>query len=46
MFVILGVYTYQEQPAAIAALAIIAGASFLAEWAYRQWTGRRLKIAG
>jgi amino acid transporter len=46
MFVILGVYTYQQQPAAIAALAIIAGASFLAEWAYRQWTGRRLKIAG
>ena len=45
MFVILGVYTYRQQPAAIAALAIIAAASFLAEWAYRQWTGRRLKVA-
>ena len=45
MFVILGVYTYRQQPAAIAALVIIAAASFLAEWAYRQRTGRRLKVA-
>jgi hypothetical protein len=45
MFVILGIYTYQQQPAAIAALVIIAAASFLAEWAYRQRTGRRLKVA-
>jgi amino acid transporter len=32
MFVILGVYTYQQQPAAIAALVIIAAGSFVAEW--------------
>ena len=43
MFVILGVYTYQQQPAAIAALVIIAAASFAAEWAYRRWTGRTIK---
>jgi amino acid transporter len=46
MFVILGVYTYRQQPAAIAALVIIAAGSFVAEWAYRQWTGRTLKGAG
>ena len=43
MFAILFVYTYQQQPAAIAALAIIAAASFAAEWAYRRWTGRTIK---
>ena len=43
MFAILFVYTYQQQPAAIAALAIIAAASFSAEWAYRRWTGRTIK---
>ncbi len=43
MFAMLGVYTYQQQPAAIAALVIIALASFAAEWGYRQWTGRTLK---
>jgi hypothetical protein len=43
MFAILCVYTYQQQPAAIAALIIIAAASFAAEWAYRSWTGRRIK---
>jgi amino acid transporter len=43
MFVVLAVYTYQEQPAAIAALVIIAVASFAAEWSYRHWTGRTLK---
>jgi amino acid transporter len=42
MFVILFVYTYQEQPRAIAALILIAAASFAAEWAYRRWTGRRI----
>jgi len=42
MFVILFVYTYQEQPRAIAALILIAAASFAAEWAYRHWTGRRI----
>jgi amino acid transporter len=43
MFGVLGVYTYQQQPAAIAALAVIATASFAAEWAYRRWTGRTIK---
>ena len=42
MFAILCVYTYQEQPRAIAALILIAAASFGAEWAYRRWTGRRI----
>jgi amino acid transporter len=40
MFAILGVYTYQQQPAALLALVIFAAASFAAEWAYRRWTGR------
>jgi amino acid transporter len=43
MFVVLAVYTYQEQPAAIVALVIIAAAAFAAEWGYRRWTGRTLK---
>jgi amino acid transporter len=43
MFAILGVYTWQQQPAAIAALVLIAAASFAAEWTYRRWTGRTLK---
>jgi amino acid transporter len=43
MFVVLGVYTWQQQPQAIAALVIIAAASFAAEWAYRRWTGRTIK---
>ncbi len=43
MFVILGVYTYQQEPAAIAALVIIAAASFAAEAIYRRWTGRVIK---
>jgi amino acid transporter len=43
MFAILGVYTYQQQPAAIAALVIIAAASFAAEALYRRWTGRVIK---
>src|SRR5215467_2824375 len=42
MFAILCVYTYQEQPRAIAALILIAAATFAAEWAYRRWTGRRI----
>ena len=41
MFAILGVYTYQQQPAAIAALVLIAASSFAVEWVYRRWTGRR-----
>ncbi len=43
MFAILGVYTWQQQPAAIAALALIAAASFLSEWLYRRWTGRAIR---
>ena len=46
MFSVLGVYTWQQQPAAIAALVLIAAASFAAEWAYRRWTGRKIKDAG
>lgn len=45
MFAILGVYTYQQQPAAIAALVLIAAGSFLVEWLYRRWTGRTIKVA-
>jgi amino acid transporter len=45
MFAILGAYTYQQQPAAIAALVLIAAASFAVEWVYRRWTGRRIKSA-
>jgi len=42
MFAILCVYTYQEQPRAIAALILIAATSFAGEWVYRRWTGRRI----
>jgi hypothetical protein len=45
MFAILGVYTYQQQPAALVALVLIAAASFAVEWAYRRWTGRAIKTA-
>jgi amino acid transporter len=45
MFAILSVYTYQQQPAALVALVLIAAASFAAEWLYRSWTGRRIKTA-
>jgi len=43
MFAVLCVYTYQQQPAALVALVLIAAASFAAEWLYRHWTGRTLK---
>jgi amino acid transporter len=43
MFAILSVYTWREQPAAIAALVGIAAASFAAEWLYRRWTGRTIR---
>jgi amino acid transporter len=46
MFVILSVYTWQQQPAAIVALVVIAAASFVAEFAYRRWTGRVIKDLG
>jgi amino acid transporter len=40
MFVVLCIYIAREQPRALAALVVIAAASFLAEWAYRRLTGR------
>jgi amino acid transporter len=40
MFVVLCVYIAREQPRALVALVAIAAASFLAEWAYRRFTGR------
>jgi amino acid transporter len=43
MFAMLGVYTWQQQPAAMVALVIIAAAAFAAEWAYRRWSGRTIK---
>ena len=43
MFAILAVYTYQQQPLALAALVVFAAASFVAEWAYRRSTGRTIK---
>jgi hypothetical protein len=43
MFAVLCVYTWQQQPMAIAALVLFAAASFAAEWAYRRWTGRTIK---
>jgi amino acid transporter len=45
MFAVLCVYTWQQQPLAIAALVIFAAASFAAEWGYRRWTGRTIKEA-
>ncbi len=42
MFAVLSVYTWQQQPAAMVVLAVIAAASFVAEWLYRRWTGRTL----
>jgi amino acid transporter len=44
IFAMLAVYTWQQQPAAIAALVIIAFASFAAEAAYRGITGRTIKL--
>ena len=43
VFDILGVDTYQQQPAAIAALVLIVAVSFVVEWVYRRLTGRRIK---
>jgi amino acid transporter len=42
MFAVLCAYIVREQPRALAALVVIAAASFLAEWAYRRLTGRRI----
>jgi amino acid transporter len=43
MFAILSVYTWQQQPAAIVALVLIAAVSFAAEWLYRRLTGRTIR---
>ncbi len=43
MFAILSVYTWQQQPAAIVALVLIAAASFAAERLYRRWSGRTIR---
>ena len=43
MFAVLAVYTWQQQPLAIAALIVFAAGSFAAEWGYRRWTGRTIK---
>jgi hypothetical protein len=43
MFVMLGIYTWRLQPAAMVALVVIAAASFAAEWIYRRWTGRKIQ---
>ena len=45
VFATLSLYTYRQQPAAIIALVAIAAASFLAEAAYRRWSGRTIHIA-
>jgi amino acid transporter len=44
IFATLAVYTYQQQPLALAALVIIAIGSFLAEAAYRALTGRKIDL--
>jgi amino acid transporter len=44
IFVMLAIYTYQQQPMAIAALVIIAALSFVAEAMYRGWTGRTIRL--
>src|SRR5215213_1343197 len=43
MFAVLCVYTYGQQPHALAALIVIAAASFAAEWIYRRASGRTLR---
>jgi amino acid transporter len=44
IFVMLAIYTYQQQPKAIAALVIIAALSFVAEAVYRGLTGRTIRL--
>lgn len=44
MFCVLGVYIFEQQPAAMLALVLIAAASFAFEWLYRRWTGRRIDL--
>jgi amino acid transporter len=44
VFIMLAIYTYQQQPLAITALIVIAVASFLIEALYRAWTGRKIHL--
>jgi len=44
VFASLARYTYQQQPAAILALVLIAALSFVAEALYRRFTGRKLRL--
>jgi hypothetical protein len=44
MFAVLCGYILREQPAALAALVVIAAAAFAAEWFYRRWAGRRINL--
>jgi amino acid transporter len=44
IFVMLAIYTYQQQPLAIAALLIIAALSFAAEAIYRGLSGRAIRL--
>lgn len=44
VFIMLAIYTYQQQPKAIVALVLIAIGSFVAEAIYRGWTGRKINL--
>jgi amino acid transporter len=44
VFATLAVYTYQQQPAAILALLLVAAGSYVAEALYRRWTGRKISL--
>jgi amino acid transporter len=44
VFVMLAIYTYQQQPQAVTALVVIAIGSFLAEAVYRRWPGRTIRL--
>jgi len=43
MFVLIMIYILDNQPAAAVVLVATLAASVLVEWAYRRWTGRRLR---
>ncbi len=42
MFAVLGVYTFEQQPAALIALVLILAGSIATEWIYRRTTGRTI----
>ena len=46
MFVLIMIYILDNQPAAAVVLVATLAASVLVEWAYRRWTGRRLRRLG